>query len=416
MVTAIPTAEPGTRPAPSPACSIGPMRRLALALPSVLVLIALAALPTARADQPARGLVTPAVREAVDRGLAFLAKRQEPSGAWRSDSGKKINDGYKPFDGGVNVPHVGVTSLAILAFLAGGHVPGRGPYGDVVDRAVAWLLDQAHDETGMLAGHGTRMYSHAFATLALAEVYGMSPGSHGQRVREVLERAVDFTVGCQNETGGWRYVAFTTDSDMSVTVCQVVALRAARNVGFKVPQATIDRALHYVIRSANMSAEARGSFYYQPQEIRWNRDSFALAAAGLTTLFQAGLYDNASIARYARVHKLDQAPLPRIEDTVRYLREQFAEVPNDHYFFWYGSYYATQAFYLVGGSSPREWSAWYTSVRDRILATQRRVTDPESGRGLSHWVSNIDTSHAYATASALLILQFPLDYLPIHQR
>lgn len=390
------------------------MRRLVACLPVLAVLGLLASLARgpAGADQPARGLVTPAAREAIDRGLSFLASQQHTDGSWKSNAGKKINEGYRIFEGGRDVPHVGVTSLAVLAYLAGGHVPGRGPYGEVVERAVRFLVEQGDPGSGMIAAHGTRMYSHAFATLALAEVYGMSPQP---RVRRVLEAAVDFTVRCQNETGGWRYVPFTADSDMSVTVCQVVALRAARNVGFKVPQATIDRAIGYVLRSAYTGAEARGGFRYQPEEIRWNRDSFSLAAAGLTTLFQAGLYDNAAIARYVKEHRIPQSPPPRIEDTVRYLRNQFSDVPNDHFFFWYGSYYATQAFYLVGGSNPQEWSGWYTAVRDRILATQREARLPGGQRG-AHWVSNVDNSHAYATATALLILQFPLDYLPIHQR
>jgi len=389
------------------------MRRLLTFLPPLLVLAALAHLLPARADDLAPAhLVTPEARAAIERGLKFLARTQNPDGSWTSNAGKKINESYRPFDESRDVPHVGVSSLAILAYLAGGHLPGRGPYGEVVNRAVGFVLDQAQ-QSGMIQGSGTRMYSHAFATLALAEVYGMAPHP---RIRAVLENAVDFTVRCQNETGGWRYVPFTSDSDMSVTVCQVVALRAARNVGFKVPQATIDRALTYVIRSAYTGEEAKGGFRYQPQEIRWNRDSFALAAAGLTTLFQAGLYDNASIASYVKRHKIDQVPPPRIEDTVRYLRNQYLEVPRDHFFFWYGCYYATQAFYLVGASSPREWSSWYTTVRDQILANQRRVTHAASGEAHSHWVSNIDSTHAYATATALLILQFPLDYLPIHQR
>jgi Prenyltransferase and squalene oxidase repeat len=389
------------------------MRRLLAWIPPLLALAAVARLLPAHSDQlPARGLITPETRTAIDRGLKFLASTQNADGSWTSAAGKKINESYRPFDDGEDVPHVGVTSLAVLAYLAGGHLPGRGPYGDVVDRAVGFVLAQAQP-SGMLQGHHTRMYSHAFATLALAEVYGMSPQP---RVRSVLEAAVDFTVRCQNETGGWRYVPFTSDSDMSVTVCQVVALRAARNVGFKVPQATIDRALTYVLRSAYTGDEARGGFSYQPEEIRWNRDSFALAAAGLTTLFQAGLYDNPAIARYIRANKIAKDPPPRVEDTVRYLRQQFLEVPNDHFFFWYGGYYATQAFYLVGGSNPREWASWYGAVRDRILATQRRVTHAASGEQHAHWVSNVDGTHAYATASALLILQFPLDYLPIHQR
>jgi hypothetical protein len=389
------------------------MRRHAYLSPVLLVLLALVRLAPARGDeQPGRALITPQTRTAIDRGLKYLARTQQDDGSWRSDAGKKVNDEYKPFARGVNVPHVGVTSLAILAFLAGGHLPGRGPYGETVEKAVRFVLDQAQP-SGMLAANETRMYSHAFATLALAEVYGMAPDL---RVRQVLENAVDFTVRCQNETGGWRYVPFTRDSDMSVTVCQVVALRAAKNVGFKVPQATIDRAIGYVIRSAYTDGEELGGFRYQPSEIRWNRASFSLAAAGLTTLFQAGLYDNKAIARYAKDHGIDDGPPPRIEDTVRYLTAEYRNVPPDHYFFWYGCYYATQAFYLVGASQPQEWARWYSTVREQILRTGRRVTDPQRGEEQMHWVSNVDDTHAYATATALLILQFPLDYLPIHQR
>jgi hypothetical protein len=386
-------------------------------LPLLLVLGSLLGLAPAKAsDDPGRGLVTPDTSATIERGLRFLARTQNADGSWTSTAGKKINDHYKPFDRGQNVSHVGVTSLAILAYLAGGHLPGRGPYGRVVDRALTFVLEQAQP-SGMIEGNGTRMYSHAFATLALAEVYGMT---QRPRVRAALEDSIEFTVRVQNATGGWRYVPFSTDSDMSVTVCQVVALRAARNVGLKVPQATIDRALKYVIESAYTSpGEPRGGFRYQPEDITWNRDSYSLAAAGLTTLFQAGLYDDVQIARYVREHKVKRNPPPRIADTVAYMKRQYEGVAHDspdHFFYWYGTYYATQAMYLVGSTHPKEWASWYRAVRDHIVRRQRRLRDRETGLEESHWESNIDGTHAYATASALLILQFPLDYLPIHQR
>lgn len=393
------------------------LRPLVLLLGLAAVLLLRPPAP-ARADQPGRDLVDARTHAAIERGLRYLARAQAEDGSWRSNAGKKVNDTYRVFEQGENVSHVGVTALGILAYLAGGHLPGRGPYGAVVERALGFVIDQVQS-SGMIEGSGTRMYSHAFATLALAEVYGMTSEP---RVRAALEAATKFTVECQNTTGGWRYVPFSPDSDMSVTVCQVVALRAARNVGIKVPQSTIDRALNYVLESAYTKPEARGGFLYQPQDVRWNRDSYALAAAGLTTLFQAGLYDNASIARWIREHKVrrdPRDPLPRIEDTVAYMKRQYQEVARetpDHYFFWYGGYYATQAMYLVGGAQPAEWAAWYTTIRDQILRRERRRTDPTTGEDQSFWLSNVDATHAYATASALLILQFPLDYLPIHQR
>jgi hypothetical protein len=369
-----------------------------------------------RADDGDRpSLVTQKTLGAIEKGIRFLVRTQNPNGSWTSDAGKKINETYVPFADGVGVAHVGVTSLAVLAFLAGGHMPGRGPYGDTVDRAVDYVLSQVQ-ASGFIQANGTRMYSHAFATLALAEVYGVTAK---ERVRKSLQDAVEFTVKCQNETGGWRYVPFTKDSDMSVTVCQVVALRAARNVGIKVPQATIDRALRYVIESALTEGDERGAFLYQPQEQKFNRESYALCAAGLTTLFQAGLYDDAALRRYVTEHAIPKNPPPRVADSVAFLRESYRDIAQRqpaHYFFYYGSYYAAQAMYQVGARDPGTWETWYAMVRDHILAHMKSTIDPSTGEEEAYWVSNVDKTNAYATASALLILQFPLDYLPIHQR
>jgi prenyltransferase beta subunit len=91
------------------------------------------------------------------------------------------------------------------------------------------------------------MYSHAFATLFLAEVYGMT---HRAEVREKLQKAVDFIVNSQNAEGAWRYEPYAAESDMSIVVCQVIALRAARNIGIRVPKSVVDRAARYVVDSA----------------------------------------------------------------------------------------------------------------------------------------------------------------------
>ena len=104
-------------------------------------------------------------------------------------------------------------------------------------------------------GHGP-MYGHGFATLFLAEVYGMSPDP---LVREKLSNAVKLILSTQNDEGGWRYEPKRQDADISVTVCQIMALRAARNAGMFVPNKTIDRCTDYVKRSQN----ADGGFMYQ---------------------------------------------------------------------------------------------------------------------------------------------------------
>ena len=50
------------------------------------------------------------------------------------------------------------------------HVPGRGPYREVLERGKRYLLSVQDDKTGFFKG---RMYEQGLSTLALAEMYGM---------------------------------------------------------------------------------------------------------------------------------------------------------------------------------------------------------------------------------------------------
>ena len=125
--------------------------------------------------------------------------------------------------------------------MATGSTPGRGPFGRQVNRCVRYLLENAKDDgyiTAQTTGVHGRMYGHGFATLFLAEVYGMTLDV---MVREKLAKAVQLIVTSQNDEGGWRYEPTSEDADLSVTICQVMALRAARNAGIYVPKAVVDR-------------------------------------------------------------------------------------------------------------------------------------------------------------------------------
>ncbi len=73
------------------------------------------------------------------------------------------------------------------------------------------------------------MYSHGFGTLFLAEVYGMVPDQNLQkRLRGTIERAVRLIETTQNGEGGWRYDPKPDQADVSVTICQIMALRSSQ--------------------------------------------------------------------------------------------------------------------------------------------------------------------------------------------
>ncbi|MEE2908545.1 MAG: prenyltransferase/squalene oxidase repeat-containing protein, partial [Planctomycetota bacterium] len=303
--------------------------------------------------------------ERIDRGLAYLAGQQEDNGSF--GRGRFSN-------------HVAITSLAALAFMSDGHVPGRGIYGNRVQTALDFILENAQ-ESGLIAAqaaHGP-MYGHGFATLFLGEIYGMSYAD--DRVREVLEKAVDLIVRTQNREGGWRYQPVPVDADVSVTICQVMALRSARNAGIKVPRSTIERAVRYVRDCQNDD----GGFRYMT---RSGNSAWPRTAAGVTTLFYAGIYEDDSINH--GLGYLVRTSLPG-QNRVR----------QSHYY--YGQYYAVQAMYLAGGNW---WRTWWPAVREGLLRRQSA-----NGGWLDHHIGG-----AYSTAMALIVLQVPKRYLPIFQR
>ncbi|MCE9589992.1 MAG: terpene cyclase/mutase family protein [Planctomycetes bacterium] len=307
--------------------------------------------------------ITPQSRLAIDRGLAFLAQRQTATGAFGNNGG-----------GG---QELGISALAVLAFMADGNLPDRGLYAAQVQRGSDYILANAQ-ETGLIATDVSSgpMYGHGFSTLLLGELYGMT-GDH--RVREALLKAVRLIVNTQNSEGGWRYNPTPTDADISVTICQIMGLRSARNAGLTVPKETIDRAIQYVRLCQN---RGDGGFRYQ---LNQGGSAFPRSAAGVASLYYAGIYQDDAL-------KLG----------LDYLVRNRNEIGNrgGHYF--YGQYYAVQAMFLAGGNY---WARWYPNIRDSLLAQQ----SPSGG-----WQS--EQGEEYGTAMALLILQIPNRYLPIFQR
>ncbi|QQE13918.1 terpene cyclase/mutase family protein [Planctomycetota bacterium] len=307
--------------------------------------------------------ITPEMRASVDSALAFLAQAQMEDGSYGSERYPK---------------HVGMTSLAAMAFMADGNLPGRGRYGRNVERAVNFVVNSAA-ESGFIAAdtsHGP-MYGHGFATLMLGEVYGMTNDS---RVREVLIKAVRLIVNTQNHEGGWRYHPIPFDADVSVTICQIMALRSARNAGLSVPKETIDRAVRYVRQCQNPND---GGFRYM---LSSGGSAFPRSAAGVASLFYAGIYEGDDINR-----------------ALSYLLREGRNITfrsGGHYY--YGHYYAGQAMYLAGGEY---WQLWYPRIRDELVSKQNDDGSWDSSHGKS-----------YGTAMGLLILQIPNRLLPIFQR
>lgn len=322
-------------------------------------------------------------RDALQRGLSYLARRQ----AETLDGSFPLTDAQAD-----RRAPVGVTALATLAFLAGGSSPGRGPFGSEVARSLDWLLAQTDlgpgDRNGYIArttDRVSRTHGHGFATLALAQAYGMAPRS--DRLRQALVAAVGLIERSQGAEGGWEYSpTVSANHEGSVTICHVQALRAAHNAGIRVSDEVIARAEAYVLRLQKDD----GTFRYRLDDER--RTTVALTAAGVSTLNAAGRYDDGAVQR----------AVDAIWRLLRLREERSGDAIADYPF--YERLYVAQAFWQL--SDPSHFQRWFAEERARLLAAQ----EPDGA-----WRGS-DFGSCYATAMSCLVLSVPDGLLPIFQR
>ncbi len=335
------------------------MRRLFLFLFAVSVL----AVPSARAQEK-RVEMDEATKKATAKALEWLKDRQNTDGS---------------FSDGAYAHNTAITAYAMLAFMSQGHLPSQGQYGPEVAKAARFLVASQRENDGYLVGaRGGNMYCHAMATLALAELYGQT-GDDALKVP--VEKAAALIVKSQSPNGGWRYEPQPTGADISVTIMQVMALRAAKNAGMHVPDATIKKALAYV---KSCYRPQTGGFTYMPNS---GAPGFARTAAGLCVLFLSGEYE-----------------AKQIPEGVKYLKDHF----NSPIHFYYGHYYAAHAMHQVGG---KEWEDWYGRLVQYFVTSGSQAADGSWTATRSREVGPV-----YQTSIAVITLSVPAHYLPIFQR
>jgi hypothetical protein len=313
---------------------------------------------------------------AVYRALEYLKRSQQKDGAW-------VSGGFGPA--------TSVTSLAVMAFLAAGHVPAEpGPYRESIERGIRYVL--AHQQqNGLLVSqtsHGP-MYCHGISTLMLAEVAGMTADLElSSRTQAALVRAVKLILAAQNvsksedHAGGWRYQPNSNDSDISVTGWQLMALRAAKAAGCAVPSESIDRAVAYLNRCA---VKQGGGFGYQPHGGANNPRT----GTGVLALEICGKH--LTPAAVAGADYLLKSP-PKWSTP----------------YFFYEVYYCPIAMFQMGD---KYFLPYYAKLVAILLGHQH--TD---GSWLSDDGNDRTGGRNYCTAMAVLALTVEYQYLPIYQR
>lgn len=331
--------------------------------------------------------------KAVEASLRWLASHQEQQGFW---DGSKYGAGTVE-TGPDNISRenagtksdTGLTGLVVLAFLGAGYTQEEGPYARNVDRALMWLVSQQRQD-GFLGGEASKysaMYCHAMATFAMAEAYGMlSDQQSDLRLREPLQKAVDFIVARQNEEdGGWRYVPGQA-GDMSMFGWQFMALKSADIAGIKLPLKNRQR-MEQFLRDRSLG-QHRGLASYRANE----PPTPAMTSESLFCKQVMGVQKSPEM----------------VSEAVGYIQQNLPRQSETNYYYWY---YGTLAMYQEGGEP---WDRWNRSLRDILVNTQLKngpnagtwePRDPWGGYG----------GRLYSTALATLCLEVYYRFLPIYQ-
>jgi hypothetical protein len=329
------------------------------------------------------------VQQALIRALDWLASKQQKDGSW---------SGYE----------TAFTGLSLMAFIGAKCVPKD--YSTNIKPAVQYLKSiykpsskypEGSKDAAYYGGQlGTdAMYEHAIATLGLIEAL---VDLNDSSLEPIAQDAINLIIRSQNAEhkpeilggpikpddryyGGWRYNPNSTNSDISVSGWQILALKAAVNAGFAVPDHVFPSAAKFV---RSLQGKSDGSFRYDsPGD---SGDSCARAGMGALSLQLSGFPQDPAIPPALRFMQ-DYAPRWNIETR------------GDGYAFYYW-YYGTRAMFLSGGDDWRIWKDWMC----------RFLVDHQNQDGSWKGTGSEDRLDIYRVALGALMLEFCCGHVPIY--
>lgn len=357
------------------------------------------------------------VSSAIAGGLEWLHRNQVKVGE---------NQGYWDSPG----YHTATASFAGLAFLANGHRPGKGRYGETIVRAMNYVKASMTPE-GYLGGKEDTMYAHAICTL-----FGLAYLGRSENPEEEVElanwcrKAIQLILRAQkvpksaDARGGWRYKYYSRESDLSVTSWQLLVLHAARQCGYDVPEEAFQNAMRYV-NGAYLDEEAveRARQKTLDKEEMTPEERKAAEARLAAKQGRAGFVYRRGVSREVEPAVtgvavflksiLEEEPDEKTRKSLAFLETFSPAWGGKQYkgYFFFGTFYMVQGMFQVGGEN---WKAFRPRIQEILL-------DHQEGDG--RWLApednvpqSLDAGVAYSTAMGVLILSVEKQYLPMYQR
>ena len=322
---------------------------------------------------------------AVSRALKWFSNHQYYDGGWSFDHQLGPCQSRCQQPGNMKDARIAATAMALLPYLGAGQTHTEGLYKEQVRRGLYFLINSMEvkeDYLGDLWEPGGRMYSHALASIALCEAYGMTKDDE---LIQPAQMAVNYLIWAQNKSdGGWRYTADELVGDTSVVGWALMALKSA-NMAYHL-EITNDS----VMRAANYLDTVQKDDGAQYSYVASGAPTPATTAIGLLCRMYMG---------WEKEH-------PALQRGVDYMNEIG---PMQHNFYY--KYYATQVMRHMGGE---RWRRWNEVMRDALVASQSTA-----GHETGSWYVATDGHGSaggrhYCTSMATMILEVYYRHLPIY--
>jgi hypothetical protein len=327
---------------------------------------------------------------AVAAGLKWFSQHQSADGHWSlnnfSQDGKcNCADAGRQHD-------IAGTGFGLLPFLGAGetHKPTQGGrkqlYEKVVERGIKWLLLKQNRN----GDFGGGMYTHGIASIAICEAYGVTSDP---MLKGPAQRAVNFIVESQNDTGGWDYTSKGATADTSVSGWNVQALKSGQMGGLQVPKETLVKVNKYLDTYAGDPVGATYGY-------RSPGSAHACSAIGLLCREYLGWG-------------------PKNPGLIQGIGRLMKSQPNQGQKTMYYYYYATQVVHHYGEG---EWKTWNPKMRDMLIELQDQGTDAARRHQKGSWssagwdVGGYGGGRIMMTSMALLTLEVYYRHLPLYRR
>lgn len=308
-----------------------------------------------------RGLPSPKTEAAIELGLVFLSRYQSADGSWSFNNFADGKAELPDDEEAIMVSDSAATGLALLSYLGAGYHHKSDQYQEHVRNGLDFLVQHQREDGDLYidqdpnSSRSAWMYSHAIATLALCEAYGMTQDSE---LKQAAQKAVNFIIESQHPSrGGWRYSP-AYGSDTSVSGWMTMALKSADLANLNVPSSVYRKIEHWL--DLAQASEARPYlFRYNPyapdtdKQRHGLKPTRAITAVGLLMrLYTDWKRTDENMILGART--LAQNP-PELGTSSR---------PRRDTYYWY---YATQVMFHMGGEY---WSAWNQALHPMLSKTQ----------------------------------------------